>query len=168
MSEENTHLYEGLFLFNIQAINGDLNVALEHMNEILSRAEAEVVALSRWDERKLAYEIRGQKRGLYILAYFRVRGPQIANIERDVNLSEFLLRCLILRADHMGEIEIEQAIAEAAKTADHAAIAGDRKVGEMDENELAEASTVGDENLSVEEAAEQAPTEEQPEEAESK
>lgn len=160
MADETQPLYEGLFLFNIQAINGDLNVALEHMNEILSRADAEVVALSRWDERKLAYEIKGQKRGLYILAYFRVRGPQIANIERDVNLSEYLLRCLILRADHMGEIEIEQAIAEAAKTADHAAIASDKRVGDMDEDELAEASTVGDENLSVEEAAEQAPAEE--------
>jgi len=152
MSEENTHLYEGLFLFNIQAINGDLNVALEHMNEILSRAEAEVVALSRWDERKLAYEIKGQKRGLYILAYFKVRGPQIANIERDVNLSEYLLRCLILRADHMGQVEIDLAIAEAAKSADHAAIADDKRVGDMDDEELTEMAVVGDESEPVEEA----------------
>ena len=152
MADENTQLYEGMFLFNIQAINGELNVALEHMQEILKRADAEIVALSRWDERKLAYEIKGQKRGLYLLAYFKVRGPQIANIERDVNLSEFLLRCLILRADHMGEVEIEQAIAEAAKTADHAAIAADKQVGDMDDDELTEMAVVGDENESVEEA----------------
>ena len=152
MAEDNTQLYEGMFLFNIQAINGELNVALEHMQDILNRAEAEVVALSRWDERKLAYEIKGQKRGLYLLAYFKVRGAQIANIERDVNLSEYLLRCLILRADHMGEVEIEQAIAEAAKTADHAAIADSKQVGDMSDDELTEAAVVGDENESVEEA----------------
>jgi small subunit ribosomal protein S6 len=152
MADDNTQLYEGMFLFNIQAINGELNVALEHMQEILNRAEAEVVALSRWDERKLAYEIKGQKRGLYLLAYFKVRGAQIANIERDVNLSEYLLRCLILRADHMGEVEIEQAIAEAAKTADHAAVAGEKQVGDVSDDEVTEKAVVGDEPESVEQA----------------
>ena len=157
MTDETTHLYEGMFLYSIQAINGELNVALEHTREILERAQAEIVALSRWDERKLAYEIKGQKRGLYILAYFRVRGTQVANIERDVNLSEYLLRCLILRADHMGEIEVELAVSEAAKTADHAAIARDRKVGDMNDAELADLATVGDEEA-ADEPAENAST----------
>ena len=34
---------------------------------LLDRAEAEVVSLRKWDERRLAYAIKGQKRGLYII-----------------------------------------------------------------------------------------------------
>ncbi|MFA7236463.1 MAG: 30S ribosomal protein S6 [Phycisphaeraceae bacterium] len=124
MVESNANLYEGLFLFNIQAINGSLTAAIEHVTEILNRANAEIVAISKWDERKLAYEIAGQKRGLYLLAHFKVRGTQLANIERDINLSELLIRGLLLRADHIGEIELQHVLAEAAKTRDTVALGG--------------------------------------------
>ncbi len=122
MTDENLSLYEGLFLFNPQAIEGNLQTAVDHLTEILSRAEAEVVALTRWDERKLAYPIKGQKRGLYLLAHFRVRGAQVANIERDVNLSELLLRAMVLRADQIGDIELEQVKADARKLDDLLAV----------------------------------------------
>ena len=125
MTESNTILYEGLFLFNIQEIEGDVNVALEALKEILDRAEAEALTLSKWDERKMAYEIKGQKRGLYLLTHFKARPSQIANIERDVNLSEQLLRCLIVKGDHIGETEMEQYKADAARSADEQALRGE-------------------------------------------
>jgi small subunit ribosomal protein S6 len=122
MADSNVNLYEGMFLFNLQAIGGELSAALSELEEILSRAEAEVIAITRWDERRLAYEIRGQKRGLYLMAYFKARGSQIANIERDVNLSENLLRCLIVKGEHLGEVELDRARAEAQKLRDTAAL----------------------------------------------
>lgn len=109
MAEVRINLYEGMFLLNQQAVAADLSGAVEHIREILNRAEAEIIVLSKWDERKLAYEIRGQKRGLFVLAYFKARASQIANIDRDCNLSEQVLRSMIIRADHMGEEEIELA-----------------------------------------------------------
>lgn len=118
MTDEQTQLYEGMFLFNIQAINGELQQAVDHLTQILGRAEAQVLAMSRWDERKLAYEIGGQKRGLFLLATFNARRAQVANIERDVNLSELLLRCLIIKGEHIGDVELQTAMDEAAKLAD--------------------------------------------------
>lgn len=109
MNEANTYLYEGLFLFNQQEIGSSIAKANEIMQDVLNRAEAEAIAVYKWDDRRLAFEIKGQKRGLYMLAYFRARGSQIANIERDVNLSEQMLRCLILRAEHIGDVELEEA-----------------------------------------------------------
>lgn len=154
MSDATANLYEGLFLFNIQAISGNLNTAIEHVTEILTRANAELIAVSKWDERKLAYEIDGQKRGLYILAHFKVRGVQIANIERDINLSESLMRGMILRAEHIGEIELQQVLEEAAKTRDAIAVssAGESKdeqpvaVAEETDNAEADADTAGSDN----------------------
>lgn len=109
-------LYEGLFLINPQTIGGDLQAGLEEVTQILARAEAEVVVLRKWDERKLAYEIKGQKRGLFILAYFRARSTMLANIERDCNLSDAVMRSLVLRADHVGETELELARREEVTT----------------------------------------------------
>ena len=60
-------------------------------------------------KRTEAYEIRGQKRGTYILVYFKAPGKDVAHIERDCNLSERILRTLILRADHMTEEQMRSA-----------------------------------------------------------
>ena len=115
MSQANVHLYEGLFLVN-QSNTPDLGAALDHVREILDRAEAEILVLAKWDDRKLAYTIKGQKRGLYVLSYFKARGAQIANIDRDCNLSEHILRALMLRAEHIGDAELEQAKRQAEQT----------------------------------------------------
>jgi len=95
-----TNVYEGMFLFP-QSASADLSGAVDHLKSILARSEAEVISLVKWDERRLAYDIKGNKRGIYFLAYFRVAGANIARIERDCNLSEQLLRAMVLRAEHV-------------------------------------------------------------------
>lgn len=109
-------LYEGMFLINQQITSGDLQSALDEVQQILTRAEAEIVLVRKWDERKLAYEIKGQKRGLFILAYFRARATMLANIERDCNLSDAVIRSMVLRADHIGDTELELAKQDEAAT----------------------------------------------------
>jgi len=120
-------LYEGLFLVNQQEMAGDLAGAINTIREMLDRAEAEVVSLRKWDERKLAYPVEGQKRGLYVIAYFRVRPVQIANIERDCNLSELVMRVMMTRADHMGEVEMKEELDAAQTAADEAKLKADEE-----------------------------------------
>jgi ribosomal protein S6 len=90
--------YEAMFLFD-PALAPDYGKAKEEVERILRRAEAETVFLEKWEERKLAYEIRGRKRGLYVLAYFNSSGAKVTGIERDAQLSEMILRVLVTRAD---------------------------------------------------------------------
>ncbi len=108
MSEIRINVYEGLFLFP-QSQTADLQGALDQLQEILKRAKAEILSLRKWEERRLAYEIKGNKRGLYFLVYFRVRADALVGIERDCNLSELLLRFMIVRADDVTQEKIEAA-----------------------------------------------------------
>jgi small subunit ribosomal protein S6 len=109
MTESKKRLYEGLFLINQNAASADFTACMQHVRQILDRAEAEVVVIRKWDERKLAYEIEGQSRGAFLLAFFNVDPSRLMGIERDCNLSETVLRVLVLRADYAGEAEIEMA-----------------------------------------------------------
>lgn len=102
-----TRQYEALFLLNASYATGSWETAKQEVEHILHRANAEIVHLRKWDERRLAYEIGGQKRGVYILAFFKCEGPKVAGIERDVHLSENILRCLVLKADHLAIKDIE-------------------------------------------------------------
>ena len=108
MAENAATLYDGLFLMNPAVVGTDLNGAIQRVREIVERHGAEVVSIRKWDDRRLAYPIAGQKRGLYILVLFRVQGQAIALIERDCHLSEEVARVMVIRGDHLGEVEIEQ------------------------------------------------------------
>jgi small subunit ribosomal protein S6 len=108
-----TYPYEAMFLIG-QAAAANLPDVIDHIKEIFNRAGAELIAMKKWDERRLAYEIKKQKRGLYILTYFRAQNTSLPHIERDVNLSERILRVMILRADHLTEDEMRAADARDA------------------------------------------------------
>jgi small subunit ribosomal protein S6 len=93
-------VYEAMFLVDSgdAAAWGDL---AKHLANILTRSGAEIIGITRWDERKLAYTIRKRKRGTYVLGFFVLqKGAAVVEIERDCRLSEKVLRSIILRADH--------------------------------------------------------------------
>lgn len=97
--------YEVMFLIS-QAEAADLATVIEHIDNLFVRAGAEVLALAKWDDRRLAYEIDKQKRGVYLLGYFRCPTGALQGFERDCNLSEHLLRVMVTKADHLTDEEI--------------------------------------------------------------
>ena len=99
-------LYEAMFLIDSAEAAKDWDSILELINRILTRADAEIVSIRKWDERALAYPIRRCVRGTYLLSYFKADGRKIHEIERDVQLSERIMRVLILRADHLTEEDV--------------------------------------------------------------
>jgi len=117
-----------MFLVDSALAGSDWDTVLQTIKSILQKAEAEILWLQKWGERKLAYEINHKARGTYILCYFRADGGRIGDIERDVRLSEQIMRVLILRADkHMAE-QIERKISQSAThSADESAAAGPRQ-----------------------------------------
>jgi small subunit ribosomal protein S6 len=111
-------LYEAMFLVDSSRATADWEGILSIIRGILEKVGAEIVSLKRWDERRLAYDVDGYSRGTYILCYFRADGERIGEIERDVQLSEQLLRVLILTAEHLSQEDLEKAVAEPAEEED--------------------------------------------------
>ncbi|MCX5674154.1 MAG: 30S ribosomal protein S6 [Planctomycetota bacterium] len=95
-----SRVYEAMFLVDSGDAAAWSDLA-KHLANILTRSGAEIIGITRWDERKLAYTIRKRKRGTYVLGFFVLqKGDAVVEIERDCRLSEKVLRCIILRADH--------------------------------------------------------------------
>lgn len=101
-------LYEGMFLVDSAKAASDWDGINKAIKKILDKAKAEIVSIKKWDDRKLAYDIRGVSRGTYLLCYFRVDGQQISNIEKAVQLSEKIIRVLILNTDQMTQEDIDK------------------------------------------------------------
>lgn len=103
--------YEAMFLFDPGMAN-DWEGLQGEINRLMGRAEARTIACGKWEERRLAYEIRGRKRGVYVLTFFEADATKISDLERDARLTESILRCLVMRVDHLTEDEMKEATAK--------------------------------------------------------
>lgn len=106
VKQERNDQYEGMFLLG-QSATADLDGSLKLVRGVIERHGGEILLIKRWDERKLSYEVENQKRGTYIISYFKAPRKAITGIERDVSLSEQLLRVLVTKADHLNQKEME-------------------------------------------------------------
>ncbi len=169
-------LYEAMFLVDSTDAGSDWDGIIAAITRILERANVDVVSIKKWDDRKLAYEIKGKSRGTYLLCYFRSDGQQNQAIEKAVQLSERIIRVLILSVDWMTDEDIEKdtpatkaekekeereaarRAAEEAKAAETEAKATE-KAEAAEESAPAEAVAAADDNQPAEEAVEKDSTE---------
>lgn len=87
--------YEGMFLVDSAESAKDFNAVRGHIHRILEKVGAEIQASDKWDERKLAYEIDGVKRGTYILSYFLLAPTELVELNQQFELSEMVIRHLV-------------------------------------------------------------------------
>jgi len=142
-------LYEAMFLVDSADAGSDWDGVIGSITKVLKRAKVDIVSIKKWDDRRLAYEIKSFARGTYILCYFRSDGQSNHQIETAVQLSERIIRVLILCVDWMTDEDIEKdtpAIKEekekqqrtAAREAAEQAKAGESQAGASAEAEPTE------------------------------
>ena len=146
-------LYEGMFLVDSSKAGADWDGIIAAIRTILEKAEAEIDSIRKWDDRRLAYDIKGKSRGTYILSYFSVDGGRIKDIEKSVRLSEKIMRVLILSAERLRPEDIEKdtpatkvemekekrkAAKEAAQEAEAKQVIASEEAGEAEKAERAE------------------------------
>lgn len=89
--------YEGMFLLDSARAAVNWDAAVQHVHDILTKHNAEIIASRQWDERRLAYPVDGHKKGSYLLTFFRAEGDNLREISADCRLSDMVLRELILK-----------------------------------------------------------------------
>lgn len=93
------NVYEGMFILESNRYGRDPQAASTQIAELIEKAGGELLVSRLWEERRLAYTIKGYRKGTYWLTYFRLDGGQLGGIERKCQLTENILRVLFLKVD---------------------------------------------------------------------
>lgn len=91
------YLYEGMFLVDSGQYANDPEGTTAEIMRILERAGATVVAHRPWQDGKLAYEIEGRRKGTHYIVCFRMPGTGMTTLNRQSQLSDIVLRQLVIR-----------------------------------------------------------------------
>lgn len=99
--------YEIMYLLDNNAVRAGWNEAKAAATGLVVKHGGKVLSARRWDERKLAYPIKRRRRGTYLLAYCELGPDGIATLRRELDLTENVLRYLILSAEAVPAQELE-------------------------------------------------------------
>jgi small subunit ribosomal protein S6 len=92
-------VYEGMFIVDAGRYGRDPAGLAQQINDLIAQFGGTVLAARLWDERKLAYPIKGHKKGVYWLTYFKMPGANLTALERQCEITEDIVRKLVLKVD---------------------------------------------------------------------
>ena len=72
---------------------------VELVEATLTKAGANEVKTEIWGDRKLAYPIQKKENGYYVLTTFQIEGTQLLEVETKLNITETILKYMIVKND---------------------------------------------------------------------
>ena len=93
------NVYEGMFILDSNRFARDAAGVSGQIPEMITRLGGELLANRLWEDRRLAYPIKGQRKGTYWLTYFKLDSGQLTALNRQCQLSESIVRVLFLKVD---------------------------------------------------------------------
>lgn len=95
----------------------DLTKAEERVTKIITGNGGKVVATDNWGKRKMAYTIKKQEHAIYVFYTVELPGESVRKVESTLNITDEVIRYLIVRPDLKAIAKAETAKAEKAKKA---------------------------------------------------
>ena len=89
-------LYEMVYIFDATLDEDSVNKKLEKFHPLVLGKNGEVVAVDHWGVRQMAYPVKKQSSGYYVVAQIRAESDGLPEFERVLRLDVELLRYLIV------------------------------------------------------------------------
>ena len=89
--------YEVLYILRADLDDDKVQDAVKRVNTVIERSGGSIDRTNLWGKRKLAYEVKQQKEGSYVLQDFRIAPERVPELEAALKITEEVLRHLIVR-----------------------------------------------------------------------
>ncbi|MEO7826380.1 MAG: 30S ribosomal protein S6 [Allosphingosinicella sp.] len=92
-------LYEHVFIARQDLAQAQVDALAETATKIIEDAGGKVVKTETWGLRSLAYRIAKNRKGHYVMLDFDAPAPAVAELERQTQINEDVVRYMTVRVD---------------------------------------------------------------------
>jgi small subunit ribosomal protein S6 len=111
--------YETIFIVHPDVVGDQYAAVIEKFKGVLTDQGAEILKVDEWGTRKLAYQVKKQGRGTYVLVAYQAGSDVIAEFERRMRIDESIIK---FQTVHLEKgLDVVPAPAEAEAVADEGA-----------------------------------------------
>ena len=93
------NVYEGMFILEANRFGRDPDAVSGQVSAMIENFGGEMLVSRFWEERRLAFPIKGQRKGVYWLTYFRLEGSRLVDLRRQCRITDEILRTLFLKVE---------------------------------------------------------------------
>lgn len=91
--------YELMLVLRPDAPDEQVQAVLDRATRSIAESEGQIVKVSPWGRRRLAYPIGPHNEGSYFILLFDAPAPAVLELERVLNISEEVVRHLVTRVE---------------------------------------------------------------------
>lgn len=111
------NIYENIVILDAALADEEAEAAITKIKELIVDQGGEVLKVDIWGRKKLAYEIKKQKKGLYVLLFYKTPSAAIKKIEELYKVFDAVLKYIIIKlnAKQARDLEKIEAVSEPAE-----------------------------------------------------
>jgi len=121
--------YDVVFIALSNLPDTELSEMIERYQDMVTVRKGTIIKIEKWGKRKLAYDIRKQNMGFYVLFDFTGDSHIVDELERNLKIDDKILKFLTVKtAEEITAAEVDEIIAAAAKAGQAEAEGAEPKV----------------------------------------
>jgi small subunit ribosomal protein S6 len=97
VTKEKLNSYELIVILKPDLAEEKLETAIENIKKSITGKGGTIQEALKWGKRRLAYEIKHCKEGVYILYHFQTKASQNRDLETYLKISDDVLRHLLIK-----------------------------------------------------------------------
>jgi small subunit ribosomal protein S6 len=91
--------YELAFIVRPNIDDNGVTAVVDKVSQLVKSANGEVASVDVWGRRNLAYPINNHREGVYVLFQAKMSPSALTELERNLKLSEEIIRYLLVKVD---------------------------------------------------------------------
>jgi len=91
--------YEALYIIRPDLDEEQTDAVVEKFKSLIENNNGEITKLDKWGKRKLAYEIKHNREGFYVLMKFNGKSDTAAELDRVFRITDDVLKHMIVREE---------------------------------------------------------------------
>ena len=91
------NIYENVVILNAAISDEEAETAISKIKDVITGQGGEVLKVDVWGRRKLAYEIKKQKKGFYVLLVYKTPSATVRKLEEFYKVYDAVLKYMVLK-----------------------------------------------------------------------
>lgn len=91
--------YESIFIVRPTLTDDETDKVVHKMKAVLERSGANLLKHENWGKKRLAYEVRRERKGTYVYFSFTSPGETITELERNYRMEDSVIKFMTIKVD---------------------------------------------------------------------
>ena len=107
--------YEVLFIVKPTLTEDEVKTKVDFVKEVITKNGGEIATVVEMGTRKLAYTIQKYERGTYFVIYYKAPPALLAELTRNIRITEDIIRFLVVKYENKREIGVWEKLSKGIK-----------------------------------------------------